>query len=229
MEKYTYIRKHHKGYYLETDSEIDEEYWDGQIGETYQDFNDGKWILLSDEQVRFHEENPNASIEEVLNMELYYNDIIAEQPIKSLQQVRRDMIKKIEQYDKSTNVNNFTINGTINTWFTVEERSNYRSSIDAAKTLNVDKLQFFINNMPIEITTQEAEYMLASIQLYADQCFLITKQHKLNVNKLRTIYDVESYQYTKGYPPQLNFNVDFKNDEESEEENETVSEEQIKE
>ena len=67
---YTYIRIQHKGYYLETETQIDADYWAGQIGTTYQDFLDGKWVLLSPEQVAFHEEYPNASVKEVLDMHL---------------------------------------------------------------------------------------------------------------------------------------------------------------
>jgi len=47
----TYIRKSIKGYYIEFPDEIDAEYWSGKIGTTYQDFLDGKWVKLSDEQV----------------------------------------------------------------------------------------------------------------------------------------------------------------------------------
>jgi hypothetical protein len=50
----TYIRKNIKGYYIEFPEEIDAQYWEGKIGTTYTDFLDGKWVLLSDEQVAFH-------------------------------------------------------------------------------------------------------------------------------------------------------------------------------
>jgi hypothetical protein len=58
----TYIRKSIKGYYIEFPEEIDATYWNGKIGTTYEDFENNKWILLSNEQVAFHETHPNASI-----------------------------------------------------------------------------------------------------------------------------------------------------------------------
>ena len=58
----TYIRKSIKGYYIDFPDEIDSEYWVGKIGSTYEDFRADKWILLSDEQLAFHTEHPNASI-----------------------------------------------------------------------------------------------------------------------------------------------------------------------
>lgn len=45
----TYIRKSIKGFYIQFPEEIDATYWAGKIGETYQDFLDDKWVLLSDE------------------------------------------------------------------------------------------------------------------------------------------------------------------------------------
>jgi hypothetical protein len=49
--------------------------------------------------------------------------------------------------------------------------------------------------------------MLAQIQLYADQCFLVTKQHEAAVNALDSIESVDNYDITLGYPTKLVFNV----------------------
>jgi hypothetical protein len=46
-----YIKNDIKGWYIDFPEEIDAEYWEGQIGTTYQDFLDGKWVKLTDEQV----------------------------------------------------------------------------------------------------------------------------------------------------------------------------------
>ena len=46
----TYIRKNIKGYYIDFPEEIDAQYWAGKIGSTYEDFQNNKWILLSEEQ-----------------------------------------------------------------------------------------------------------------------------------------------------------------------------------
>ena len=49
--------------------------------------------------------------------------------------------------------------------------------------------------------------MLAQIQLYADQCFIVTKQHKAAVEALDSIEAVDNYDVTAGYPTKLTFNV----------------------
>ena len=49
--------------------------------------------------------------------------------------------------------------------------------------------------------------MLAAIQLYADQCFIKTKQHEAAIKALATIEDINNYDYTVGYPTKLNFTL----------------------
>lgn len=196
----TYIWKIQKGYYVNFGEEIDAEYWEGQIGTTYEDFLDNKWVLLSDEQVAFHEENPNASIYEVLTMEL--------DPTHNLgpvEEAKKYKLESLNNYDNSSDINDFTVNGEMHAWFTPEQRSNYRNSIDAAKLLSIDNLSVFIGDTLVTIPTSSAEQMLAAIQLYADQCFIVTRQHKTAIETLNTVEDVNNYDFTVGYPSKLNF------------------------
>ena len=173
------------------------------VGDTYQDFLDNKWVLLSDEQVAFHEEHPTATVKEVWDME------ITPIPPRTLEDAKAEMIAKIEEYDESSEVNGFKINGVTAGWFTPEERSNYKSSIDAAKLLGVSDLTFFIGDNELSVTIPQAEYMLAQIQLYADSCYIVTKEHKITVGSLETIEEVDAFPYTEGYPQMLDFTYPF--------------------
>ena len=201
----TYIKKSIKGFYVDFPEEIDAEYWEDQIGETYKDFLDDKWVLLSDKQVEFHEENPNASIEEVLNMEL---NTIPEPSVEELiQRAKMDKLNELQRYDRSSEVNEFSINGQLKTWFTVEERSDYKNSIESAKILGIDTLQLIVSGQLIEISTEKAEKLLAMIQIYANTCFIVTEQHKKAIEALNNIVEIEDYDYTIGYPNKLNFDL----------------------
>lgn len=202
MGKYTYIKLDVRGYYIDFDEMFNPDLYNN-LGETYQDFLDNKWVLLSDEQVAFHEEHPTASVKEVWDMQL------TPVPPRTLVQAKAEMIQKIDEYDNSSDVNGFTVNGTIEGWFTPEERSNYRSSIDAAKLLGVSALTFFLGDMEMTVTPTQAEYMLAQIQLYADQCFIITKEHKIAVSEMTTIEEVDNYEYRIGYPNKIDFTYPF--------------------
>lgn len=203
----TYIRKNIKGYYINFPEEIDAEYWAGKIGSTYNDFSNGMWVMLSDEQLTFHNEHPNASIYQVLNME------VPEVPVyeRTLEDAKREKIMSIEEYDYSDNVNSFNVisNDEIvaSSWLTPTERANYRSSIDAAELVGLTELSLYIGEIPVTLPVATAKLMLAQIQLYADQCFIVTKQHKAAVEALDTIEAVDNYDVTLGYPTRLSFTV----------------------
>lgn len=198
MAKYTYIKLDISGYYIDFDETFNPNLYNN-LGETYQDFLDNKWVLLSNEQVSFHEEHPEASVKEVWDMQL------TPVPERTLEDAKREMLDRIDEYDSSSNVNSFTINDIIEGWFTPDERSNYRSSIDAAKLLGVETLSFFIDETMLEVTPTQAEFMLAQIQLYADQCYIVTKQHKIEVENMETIEEVDNFNYMEGYPAKINF------------------------
>lgn len=196
----TYIKKGID--YVILESELSSQLYDN-IGTTFEDYLNDKWVKLTESQVKFHETHPEASIKEVFNMDLEQKDVSE----RTIEQARQEILRMINLYDKSTSVNGFTINETIHGWFTAEERSNYKVSIDAAKLLEVNLLSFYINDYIFNITPEDAEKLLAQIQLYADQCFMVTKQHIINVKKLESIEEIDQYNYMTGYPEKLNFTL----------------------
>lgn len=202
MDKFVYIKNSVPGYYVDFPDELDKEMFADDIGYTYQDFLDNKFVLLSDEQVNFYIKNPDATVEEVFNTE--FNTEIH---IKTLEEVKEDKLLEISNYDISPAVNSFTINGEITTWFTKTDRVSYKNSIDSAKLLGVNELSLFVNGILMTIPTQTAERLLAAIQLYADACYIVTQQHINIINNMTEIEDIDNYDYTVGYPERLNFTI----------------------
>lgn len=200
MAKYTYIKYDVRGTYVAFDEKFDEELYNN-IGTTYEDYLSNKWVLLSDEQVKFHEEHPTAIVYEVWTMQL------TPKPERTIANAKSEMRYRIESHDRSDAVNSFTINGEIPAWFTVEERSNYANSINAAELLGQDTLTFYVGDMEVQIPTASAKGMLAQVQLYADACYIVTKKHLAAVEALETIEEVDSYDYTVGYPERPNFQL----------------------
>lgn len=201
---HTYIKRSIKGYYVGFPCELNKESYGDNIGTTYYDFLDNKWVLLSDEQLTFHNEHPEASVKEVLDMELFPKP---EEHIRTIDEAKQEKLREIEVYNRSENVDSFTINGEITSWFTPTERSNYKNSIESAKVLEVKELSLFINGTLMTIPTETAEKLLAAIQLYADACYIVTQQHKNIVEAMTEIDDVDNYDYTVGYPERLNFTI----------------------
>ena len=197
MEKYVYIKKSIAGHFVDFPEALDGNLYDN-IGATWEDYLDNKWVLLNAGQVGYLASHPGADVKEVWDM--------GSAP-RTVEQAKSEMLRRINDYDRSDEVNGFTINGVVNGWFTPSERSNYKSSIDAAKLLGIDALSIVIGGSPFSIPTDMAEQMLARIQLYADQCYIVTQQHKAAVNALGTVMDVDSYDYRDGYPGKLDFSM----------------------
>lgn len=191
-----YAKRNIPGYYVTFDSPIKF----NNIGSTVEDFDNNMWVLIDEEHLEWKNNHPDATVFEVINMQM--NEIQ-----EDIEFIRNDIISKIKEYDSSQNVNDFTINNLIHAWITPAERSNYKNSIDSAKILNVENLSLYISDMPINISTVQAEQMLASIQLYADSCYIVTKTHIYNVSKLNNIEDIKNYDYTLGYPQKINFDI----------------------
>lgn len=197
----TYIRKNIKGYYIQYPEEIDSTYWEGKIGSTYADFLDGKWVLLSDEQVAFHTEYPEANIGQVLSMTL------PEPHVRTLDEAKSEKIMEIEEYDRSEAVNSFTIsNQTM--WLTVSERQQLATQINSNEAIGRETMTRWFNGYEFTYPIASWKQMLVALEVYAGDSKNVTEAHKAAVNALDNVEDVDDYNYATGYPDKLNFNVE---------------------
>lgn len=203
---YVYANKNIKGNYATFDKKLDKDLYDN-IGTTYSHYLSGWWIELNSVQLRIHEEYPNASVQEVLEMKLKDKPVV-----DKLVEAKNNKLREIRAYDQSKEVNGFVVNNSITTWLSVQERLNYKQSVEAAKLLGEKTLDFLIEGTPFSITTEQAEYMLAMIQRYADKCFIVTEQHKANVNAMTLVEQIESYDHKEGYPEMLKFELPCEED-----------------
>ena len=144
---------------------------------------------------------------EVANEEQIKNDLntfINQSNIKKNNRKILNVISKINQYDKSSQVNCVTING-IHTWFDKATRVGLRNSTNVLKKLGNETTSLWVNNKEITIKCDQLTDMLDKLEVYALNCFDITSKHKRNVYQLSTIEEIENYDYTSGYPEKLTF------------------------
>lgn len=191
---YTYIKRDTISKFITFEEELSPSMFNN-LGDSYEDYIANNWVLLSEEQVNFHNEHPEASPKEVW-------DLILKED--TLEYVKSQKIAEINAYDNSSQVNSFTLKG-MSAWLTPSERDHYNTSVISAEELGVNSLQFYIDDTLFEVPTSSAKKMLAALQLYADQCFIITQQHIANVEGLTSIEEIKSYDYKAGYPDKLNF------------------------
>lgn len=159
------------------------------------------YVQMTDVQIRYWLTHPNATYLAIANC-----DNLVIEPELDIEQIRKQKLNELEQYDNSDEVNQFYVNG-VGAWFEPGVRSNYTSSINSAKLLGVETLTFYVGDVALTVPVTLAEQMLAAVQLYADQCFIITKQHQIAINNLTSIDGIENYNFKAGYPEKLQFNI----------------------
>ena len=140
---------------------------------------------------------------------IYYNiqvDFGIESPISKLDQAKKEIIRKIDEYDTSVNVNSFKLNG-VDVWLSKDTRVGLMNSISIEKAAGKEQSVLWFNNIYITINCDSAIQMLSALELYAINCYNKTAEHKVNVQNLSSIEEVYNYDYTQGYPSKLEFTI----------------------
>lgn len=189
----TYINKAIKGFFIGYDFLLDENY---RQGTTYEDFLAGNWVRLSAEQTAFKEAHPDATVREVMAMQL----TPAREP--TLEEVKEAKIREIDEYDKSSAVNEFYLND-VPVWLDKATRVGLRNSLTCERNAGRTESTMWFNGVAMKLNIEIAFKMLESLELYALECYNVTAQHKSNIRILNTIKEVEDYNYKNSYPNKL--------------------------
>lgn len=138
-----------------------------------------------------------------------YEEYVEPEVEETLEDAKRDKIAQIESYDRSNNINTFTLNGH-EMWLSKSDRVGLANSLQIEEAAGRTETTLWTkgdNPVSVTMTIVKAKEMLSSLELYALDCYNTTQSHKRNVNKLTVIADVKSYDYTVGYPAALSFNT----------------------
>lgn len=167
------------------------------LGTSLEDFTEGKYVLLNEEQVAFLKEHGDATPEEAWNMAVRENansnDIGA-------------LIERIEDYDSSEEVNKFFVNDTP-VWFNKEVRTSLNSSLSIEKEVGRETTVLWINNTPYTISVDEAKRIISEVELYAVECYNNTQKNIAEAKTLTLKEEVTSFDITKGYPEKPRFTI----------------------
>lgn len=132
-------------------------------------------------------------------------------PAELLERAKASKIAELEAYDDSNDVNGFIIrtpNGDFTEWLDPYKRNNASRAIESAKKLSIPTLTTAIGDIPVTLTTEDADLYLAQLEMYAVTCTGVTATHKAAINALSTIEEVEAYDYKTGYPEKVVFDLD---------------------
>lgn len=190
------IYLHKTNGYWELDCQLPSSY---KVGTTENDYNDGAYIALSDEQIAFHVEHPDASQIEVLRM-------VIEKESETLDYIKRKTIYNIQQYDSSCDVNTCMIND-VATWIDLQQRTAWMCSLISAKNRGDEKITFTLMDQQFTLPIDTAFSLLDRLNGYADMASNVTNKHISNVKALETIEEVKAYNYKTGYPKIISLTI----------------------
>lgn len=164
---FTYAKKDIRGHYLTVDEQLPAEQYEN-IGTTAEDYDSNLWILLSEGQLAFKEENQKATPKEVINMAIT--------PL-TLDQLKQKKMQALSEYYYA-NYNKIKY-GDNNVYLSQSQRSSKRSDINRAKELSQDTVAI---NEKVSISPDYANQMLDIIEQRDTECqnWMTSKRTEIN-------------------------------------------------
>lgn len=149
-------------------------------------------------------EGSNDQIEDIkYNIEVDFNIISEKTPLERAKELK---IREINAYDVSSNINSFSLNG-VSVWLDKDTRVGLMNSLTIEKNAGKTTSIIWFNNISITLNPESALQMLGQLELYALACYNKTAEHKVAVNNLTSVSEIQSYDYTTGYPDKLAFTL----------------------
>ena len=123
-----------------------------------------------------------------------------------LENEKTKKIGLVKDYDKSQSVNSFIVNGDL-AWLDKASRVGLINSLQIEKAAGRAEATLWFNNIAYSLNIDDALKIISVIELYAVDCFNTTETHIKNINALNDLNRVYNYNYTKGYPKRLRFEL----------------------
>lgn len=120
----------------------------------------------------------------------------------TLQEAISDKIVEIIKYDESSAVNGFYYQGN-EYWLDKATRVGLMNSTRILKESGQTSTTLWFNNMCLTLPVDDVIDKLSALEQYALSCYNVTASHKIAVQALTTIDEVNQYDVTQGYPTKL--------------------------
>lgn len=146
--------------------------------------------------------NPSEELILADGWEEYIPPVVSTEP--TLDDVKREKINNILEYDSSSEVNEFSIND-IPVWLDKATRVGLELRFRAEQAQGFTTTTLWYESMQFSLSIEQAIQMLYAIELYASACYDNTQRHLATVGNMTTKEEVENYDYKVGYPEKLRF------------------------
>lgn len=164
---------------------------DYAVGNSLEDYIAGKYVILSEEQVTYMNEHPNASPEEVWEMHPLDHVIHVETP-------QDRMFKYFEEEHNLVYINN----EVHPCW----DHQQIIYNAECAKALNEEYFTFMADGKYFRGGTDDIIQMMRQIGLYYHKLSIVTNRHYRYLEKHPD--EIGSYDYTTGFPEILHFTLE---------------------
>ena len=132
------------------------------------------------------------------------SDDIDEIKALALPDIKDYRIKQIADYDASSNVNCFYLNGNP-MWLTVEEREQLATQVNANEDAGRTEMTKWFGGRQYTFTIAQWRQMLTVLEVYAGDALNVTESHKATVSAMKKADRVIAFDITAGYPEKLSF------------------------
>ena len=178
-----YIQKDTTTIYVELDFLLDENSY--EIGTTWEDYKNGKWVLLSEEQVAFREENPDASAEEVFNMELN-PELPGPTPEELLKQAKNNKIAELGRLH-SSKLREFKYNNNP-IYMDYYQRLIKKDEANIAKKSGDSSI--LLGDVSVDVDS--VEYIVDAVTVYEQQCNVSFTDKMSQIDSCESVEEVEA-------------------------------------
>lgn len=121
-----------------------------------------------------------------------------------LQQAKEEKLAEIDEYDQSSAVNSFSLNGQ-DMWLDAATRQQLRISIMAYQSLGKSSATKWFNGSDYTFSIVQWLDMLDLLEVYAAEALNTTESHKAAIKEMTTIEEITEYDITTDYPEKIAF------------------------
>ena len=219
--KYTYITKKNRLTYIGLNDLLDPS--SNDIGNSYLDFLAGKWVLLSEDQVQFKEEHPDATIREVLDMkiaekepepsqaEVIEAEVFNRAKDRKLDEIRAQDYKSNKFFISIISEGKEVANSEF--WMDKDLRNSLLNVTLPALQQNGDTTtKLWSNTIPptsIEVPIDWALNCIPVVEIYAKKTYDMMQGNIAKVYAAKTVDEINSIDVESGYPPYITFELNL--------------------
>ena len=187
-----------------------------KVGTTEEDYLNGAYILLSEQQIMFHEMHPNASKIEVLRMAMNPVVVPTQDPMESK---RQELLSEARTLDERSD--RFYIPVTKDgaevanqqLWLDKDTRSSlYAITLPSLLSDGETKTKLWTSSTPptsIEVPITWAMDKIQLLEIYAKRTHDVRARNEAAIYAAETVEELDAINLSEGYPLPLTFELNL--------------------